>query len=113
MPDACGSASGMTNRTALHEPARGPATSRETHIRCAVESRLLTNNSAKVVGLQGFGLEITERVPIEAEPKGRNERYPRRSARGSIASPRGSRDGRAGQLLRSRPEEYVLCVSMV
>ena len=37
--------------------------------------RLLTNNLTKVVGLQGFGLEITERVPIEVEPNGHNERY--------------------------------------
>ena len=37
--------------------------------------RLLTNNLTKVVGLRGFGLEITERVPIEIEPNGHNERY--------------------------------------
>jgi 3,4-dihydroxy 2-butanone 4-phosphate synthase / GTP cyclohydrolase II len=37
--------------------------------------RLLTNNLTKVVGLQGFGLEIAERVPIEIEPNGHNERY--------------------------------------
>jgi 3,4-dihydroxy 2-butanone 4-phosphate synthase / GTP cyclohydrolase II len=37
--------------------------------------RLLTNNLTKVVGLRGFGLEITERVPIEMEPNGFNERY--------------------------------------
>jgi 3,4-dihydroxy 2-butanone 4-phosphate synthase/GTP cyclohydrolase II len=37
--------------------------------------RLLTNNLTKVVGLKGFGLEITERVPIEMEPNGHNERY--------------------------------------
>ena len=37
--------------------------------------RLLTNNLTKVVGLRGFGLEITERVPIEMEPNGHNERY--------------------------------------
>ena len=37
--------------------------------------RFLTNNLTKVVGLQGFGLEITERVPIEIEPNGHNERY--------------------------------------
>jgi 3,4-dihydroxy 2-butanone 4-phosphate synthase/GTP cyclohydrolase II len=37
--------------------------------------RLLTNNLTKVVGLRGFGLEISERVPIEVEPNGHNERY--------------------------------------
>src|SRR5919107_1283786 len=37
--------------------------------------RLLTNNLTKVVGLRGFGLEITERVPIEMEPNGHNQRY--------------------------------------
>jgi 3,4-dihydroxy 2-butanone 4-phosphate synthase / GTP cyclohydrolase II len=36
---------------------------------------LLTNNLTKVVGLRGFGLEITERVPIEVEPNGHNKRY--------------------------------------
>ena len=37
--------------------------------------RLLTNNLTKVVGLRGFGLEISERVPLEVEPNGHNERY--------------------------------------
>jgi 3,4-dihydroxy 2-butanone 4-phosphate synthase / GTP cyclohydrolase II len=37
--------------------------------------RLLTNNPTKVVGLRGFGFEITERVPIEIEPNVYNERY--------------------------------------
>ncbi|MCA3748705.1 MAG: bifunctional 3,4-dihydroxy-2-butanone-4-phosphate synthase/GTP cyclohydrolase II [Rubrobacter sp.] len=37
--------------------------------------RLLTNNLTKVVGLQGFGLAISERVPIEMPPNGHNERY--------------------------------------
>ena len=37
--------------------------------------RLLTNNLTKVVGLQGFGLEISERVALEVEPNGHNERY--------------------------------------
>ena len=37
--------------------------------------RLLTNNLTKVVGLQGFGLEISERVPLEIEPNGINDRY--------------------------------------
>src|ERR671917_225169 len=37
--------------------------------------RFMTNNLTKVVGLRGFGLEIVERVPIEVEPNGHNERY--------------------------------------
>jgi 3,4-dihydroxy 2-butanone 4-phosphate synthase/GTP cyclohydrolase II len=37
--------------------------------------RFMTNNLTKVVGLQGFGLEIVERVPIEIPPNGHNERY--------------------------------------
>jgi 3,4-dihydroxy 2-butanone 4-phosphate synthase / GTP cyclohydrolase II len=37
--------------------------------------RLLTNNPKKVVGLNGYGLEIVERVPIEIEANATNERY--------------------------------------
>ncbi|MDN5698216.1 MAG: bifunctional 3,4-dihydroxy-2-butanone-4-phosphate synthase/GTP cyclohydrolase II, partial [Rubrobacter sp.] len=37
--------------------------------------RFMTNNLTKVVGLQGFGIEITERVPIEMPPNKENERY--------------------------------------
>ena len=37
--------------------------------------RLLTNNLTKVVGLQGFGLRISERVPLAMEPNGHNDRY--------------------------------------
>ena len=37
--------------------------------------RLLTNNPKKVVGLQGYGLEIVERVPIEIQPNENNEKY--------------------------------------
>jgi 3,4-dihydroxy 2-butanone 4-phosphate synthase/GTP cyclohydrolase II len=37
--------------------------------------KLLTNNPRKVVGLQGYGLEIVERVPIEVMPNSINEKY--------------------------------------
>ncbi len=37
--------------------------------------RFMTNNLTKVVGLQGFGLEINERIPLEIEPNGENKRY--------------------------------------
>ena len=37
--------------------------------------RFMTNNLTKVVGLQGFGLKITERIPLEIEPNGENKRY--------------------------------------
>lgn len=37
--------------------------------------RLLTNNPKKVVGLTGYGLEITEQVPIRVKPNEFNEKY--------------------------------------
>ncbi|HUV30257.1 MAG TPA: bifunctional 3,4-dihydroxy-2-butanone-4-phosphate synthase/GTP cyclohydrolase II [Acidobacteriota bacterium] len=37
--------------------------------------RLLTNNPRKVIGLKGYGLEITERVPLQTEPTRHNHRY--------------------------------------
>ena len=37
--------------------------------------RLLTNNPSKYVGLQGYGLEIVERVPITVRPTKYSERY--------------------------------------
>lgn len=37
--------------------------------------RLITNNPRKVVGLQGYGLEITDRVPLVIPPNPFNERY--------------------------------------
>ena len=37
--------------------------------------RLLTNNPKKVVGLEGYGLEIVEQVPIRVKPNPHNEKY--------------------------------------
>ncbi len=37
--------------------------------------RLLTNNPRKIVGLEAFGLEVVERVPLEIRPTARNRRY--------------------------------------
>jgi 3,4-dihydroxy 2-butanone 4-phosphate synthase/GTP cyclohydrolase II len=37
--------------------------------------RLLTNNPKKVSGLQAYGLEVTEQVPIEVSPNDENRRY--------------------------------------
>uniref|UniRef100_UPI00260FB0C0 GTP cyclohydrolase II n=1 Tax=uncultured Bilophila sp. TaxID=529385 RepID=UPI00260FB0C0 len=39
--------------------------------------RLMTNNPRKIVGLEGYGLEITERVPLEVECCTTNEDYMR------------------------------------
>lgn len=37
--------------------------------------RLLTNNPRKIIGLEGYGLEIVEQVPIRVKPNPHNERY--------------------------------------
>jgi 3,4-dihydroxy 2-butanone 4-phosphate synthase / GTP cyclohydrolase II len=37
--------------------------------------RLLTNNPKKIVGLEGYGLEVVEQVPIKIKPNPHNERY--------------------------------------
>ena len=37
--------------------------------------RLMTNNPKKIIGLEGYGLIVSERVSIEIKPKGSNVRY--------------------------------------
>jgi 3,4-dihydroxy 2-butanone 4-phosphate synthase/GTP cyclohydrolase II len=39
------------------------------------QMRLLTNNPKKVVGVDGYGLRIVERVPIQIAPNQNNQRY--------------------------------------
>jgi 3,4-dihydroxy 2-butanone 4-phosphate synthase/GTP cyclohydrolase II len=41
----------------------------------AHKMRLMTNNPKKIKGLEGYGLEVVERVPIEMEVKPENARY--------------------------------------
>jgi 3,4-dihydroxy 2-butanone 4-phosphate synthase / GTP cyclohydrolase II len=37
--------------------------------------RILTNNPKKITGIEGFGLEVVEQVPIETAPRPQNARY--------------------------------------
>jgi len=37
--------------------------------------RILTNNPKKITGIEGFGLEVVEQVPIEIDPGPQNARY--------------------------------------
>jgi 3,4-dihydroxy 2-butanone 4-phosphate synthase/GTP cyclohydrolase II len=37
--------------------------------------RVITNNPKKMIGLEGYGLTVTGRVPIEIEPRPENRRY--------------------------------------
>jgi 3,4-dihydroxy 2-butanone 4-phosphate synthase/GTP cyclohydrolase II len=37
--------------------------------------RLLTNNPRKIVGLEGYGLKVSQRVPLEIEPNSENYKY--------------------------------------
>jgi 3,4-dihydroxy 2-butanone 4-phosphate synthase/GTP cyclohydrolase II len=37
--------------------------------------RILTNNPKKIVGLEGYGLSVTEQMPIHAVPNPHNEEY--------------------------------------
>jgi 3,4-dihydroxy 2-butanone 4-phosphate synthase/GTP cyclohydrolase II len=37
--------------------------------------RLMTNNPKKIIGIEGYGLEVLDRVPIEVPSRPENERY--------------------------------------
>src|SRR3989338_2183010 len=37
--------------------------------------RLLTNNPKKIIGLEGYGLEVTERIPLQVSPTRLNKKY--------------------------------------
>ena len=37
--------------------------------------RIMTNNPAKLTGLDGYGLEIVDRVPVEIASNPENEKY--------------------------------------
>ncbi len=37
--------------------------------------KLITNNPRKIVGIEGYGLRVVERVPIEVPPRAANVRY--------------------------------------
>ena len=37
--------------------------------------RLLTNNPRKIIGLEGYGLRVVERIPLECQPNKFNEKY--------------------------------------
>ncbi len=39
------------------------------------QMKLITNNPKKIVGLEGYGLEVVDRLPIEVEPDPENLRY--------------------------------------
>jgi 3,4-dihydroxy 2-butanone 4-phosphate synthase/GTP cyclohydrolase II len=43
--------------------------------------RLLTNNPRKIIGLEGYGIEVVERVPIETKPHQENIEYLRAKAK--------------------------------
>ena len=66
-----GSAVGAESRVVHASPASQPTTLREFGLGAQVladlgcqKLRLLTNSQTKIAGLDGFGLEVTERVPL-------------------------------------------------
>jgi 3,4-dihydroxy 2-butanone 4-phosphate synthase / GTP cyclohydrolase II len=68
--------------------------------------RLLTNNPAKYGGLDGFGLQIVERVPLQTRPNPENLRYlqTKRERMGHLLE-LPSDDGGSGGLKAGPPEK--------
>ncbi|NIK77534.1 3,4-dihydroxy 2-butanone 4-phosphate synthase/GTP cyclohydrolase II [Paenibacillus castaneae] len=58
--------------------------------------RLLTNNPRKIKGLEGYGLEVVERVPIQMEAKVDNNSYLR------------TKKSKLGHLLRFEDTDYTI-----
>jgi 3,4-dihydroxy 2-butanone 4-phosphate synthase/GTP cyclohydrolase II len=56
--------------------------------------RILTNNPRKIFGLEGFGLKIVGRVPMQTPPTPFNTRYmqTKRKKLGHIFEEQGSRE---------------------
>ncbi|MBW1799282.1 MAG: bifunctional 3,4-dihydroxy-2-butanone-4-phosphate synthase/GTP cyclohydrolase II [Deltaproteobacteria bacterium] len=56
--------------------------------------KLMTNNPRKIIGLEGYGLEITGRIPIETEPRPENLKYLRTKCQklGHLLNVKGSED---------------------
>ncbi len=65
--------------------------------------RLLTNNPKKIVGLEGYGLQVVERLPIETVPTRRNRAYlqTRRDKMGHLLTLTPARPARRAK--RARP----------
>jgi 3,4-dihydroxy 2-butanone 4-phosphate synthase/GTP cyclohydrolase II len=53
--------------------------------------RILTNNPKKIIGMDGYGLSVTEQIPIRAVPNPHNERYlaAKRDRMGHMRHPQG------------------------
>ena len=81
--------------------------------------RILTNNPKKIIGLEGYGLSVTEQVPIVAVANPHNEEYlaTKRDRMGHTLHHQGlafddemihdeqERDGRAGREVREEGED--------
>ena len=71
--------------------------------------RILTNNPKKIVGMEGYGLEVTDQIPIEQVPGRAQPRLPAREARQARphAAPPGpaARRGPVPRRARGRPPQ--------